>query len=610
MKKKLYAFVVMLCLFAISCFSGCTLVSKDVNAEREQNVIVVGERALSTNDIINSFYSFYQQNQYYFYYSDTETIMNSFYKSVISREVVLEEAEKLFNTDVITLTDEDYQDIWNDVFDYFHGQVDGYEKSLLAYNGIKEESEDYPTRLKDEKSDEKETEIKYEEYVFEEFGAYEAGVKGTLATVKSKFDDLVNFIKTKYVKDTESDTRELEVIEDAELDLRGEAFDKYVASLMLSAKLNGKEYGREAVLIDEIQRVLDAHVESALYEEYKEYVNALVLTDDYKKLSDEAVVNEYVNLLGKDSEKYENYTNYTKIITSTENESLILYHNGEESKYFTVQHMLVQFDDATVAALKEDPGYSTAIDITFRNYYENNVRKLYADELYEDTVVEYRNAGTKLEDSYDIDTTKKYSVKTIMELYSTLTSSMEPEDKVKVFNKLSWEFSQDKLSLVNELSNVLGYAISSESYEHGRVVKDFANGARELYNDGEGNVGDINYVVSDYGIHILALTGEYTNGAVAEVVRYEEDAADGSYKKGDINVAATKTKLEEAKVSSLTNQSVYEYIYDQLKEKLVGESGTFFTDYVNKKVAEYTEEGKIKENKDRPTYDELIEALK
>lgn len=629
MKKKLYAFIVMLCLFAISCFSGCTLLSKDVKAEQESPIVTVGERTVTTNDVVNAFYSYYVNNQYQLL-TDPTTAMNSFYNSVVAQNVVIVEAKKLFKEGTITLADADYEDVWEAVYDHFQGNIDAYEKSLYAYYDINEESEDYPTRLKND-NNKKEAEIKYEEYDFEKgiVNEYNKEQQGTLPTVDSKIEDLINFLKTKFSK-TQDDERTISDIEAEEIEIRAEAFDKYIAALMLSAKIDGKAYDKDTVLYEAVKKIVEAQEESKLFEEYKEYVNSLIIANTDNKLSPNAIVDKYIKLLMKDSEKNEVNANYIKVISSTNTESLVLYHNGSETTYFTVQHLLVQFDDKTSAILKEDPGYSTTSDIAFREYYENVVRKKYADALLKEyngsltvdeidamRVLSFRDAGTGIleyknasGESY-FNTTDKYSAKEVMAAYEDILTRNSGVDALQLFNKFSWEFSQDKGSLTNGLSNVLGYAISSNDYTHGGLAKDFADGARALYEKGQ--IGGYDYVVSDFGVHILALTGIYESGEVAEVVRYTEaeaEAGDGSFAAGDVNYAKTLENLQKAKISTLTNQTIYHYLYDMIRDELIGDSGLFFNEYVNKVVAEYRENGEVDQNKEWPTYEELLNALR
>ena len=98
----------------------------------------------------------------------------------------------------------------------------------------------------------------------------------------------------------------------------------------------------------------------------------------------------------------------------------------------------------------------------------------------------------------------------------------------------------------------------------------------------------------------MMLTGVYDEGPVADVV----------YTASEVDIAATIANLKNAKVSNLTNQTIYEYVYDQLKNEYLGDNGTYFSSRINKLVKEYRDSGKIKYEKDRPTYDELMEALK
>ena len=592
----------MICLITISCFSGCSLVTKDSKAEQQDDIITVGEKTLTTEDIINSFYSFYQQNQYYFMYNDTDVVMDSFYNSIISREVVMQEAKKLLNNGTIALTDEDYMDAWYSVFDYIHDSVDSYEQKVYSSKDIDKDDEKYPSRFKDD--DDKDEEIIYEGYTFEPAEAYTKGTQGRIKIIDEMIDELNNFVKTKYLTGTVDDDHPRDTmtadIPTEELSDRSVAFDKYIANLMLSAKVSGDNYNKDAVYRAEIERVLKVYEENALYDEYKEYICAQILSSEEGKLSDKAIVEKYLDLLGKDSEKYETLANYTKVISSTDNESLIMYHNGNEgNKYFSVQHLLIKFDDDSLTKLKQDAGYSTDVDIMLRQNYEDNVRAALATSLQSTKGIKARDAKTGLE----FDKERKYTANDILSLYNTLSAGKTGEEKIDIFNKLTWEFTEDTSLLVNDkLKGILGFAISSEDYEHGSLVKDFTNGARELYEEYKttNEYGTIKFVVSDYGIHIMMLTGVYDEGSVADVV----------YTAGEVNIAATIANLKNAKVSNLTNQTIYEYVYDQLKNEYLGDNGTYFSNRINKLVKEYRDSGKVKYEKERPTYDELMDALK
>ena len=160
-----------------------------------------------------------------------------------------------------------------------------------------------------------------------------------------------------------------------------------------------------------------------------------------------------------------------------------------------------------------------------------------------------------------------------------------------MFNEFAWKYSGDTGSLTNEkLSGILGFTISSETDEHGSFVKDFTNGARKLYeayNNGTNKIGEvISSVVSDYGTHMMMLTGVYEAGAVAE------------------NIEDLKLNY----VSNLTEQTLYEYVYDLVKDNLVGDNGTYFSDY-RKALVKHYEENNLIEWVSKMSYNQLNNAI-
>ena len=298
------------------------------------------------------------------------------------------------------------------------------------------------------------------------------------------------------------------------------------------------------------------------------------------------------------------------VITASDNESLILYHHEGKYTYFTVQHLLVSFDDETLEILKDTDGYDSTKDAMFRESYEA-IRATYSKD--EDMKTSYRDDnGYTVKDNEG--NALKVSVKEIRDLYDAeLTSRLAEFDarpdsdfasveirnlertriKTLLFNEFAWKYSGDTGSLTNEkLSGVLGFTISSETDNHGSLVKDFTNGARSLYeayladSNANGIGSTIASVVSDYGTHMMMLTGVYEAGAVAESVE----------------------ELKTSYVSNLTEQTLYEYVYDMVKDELVGDSGTYFTDYRKSLVKHYEEEELIKWV-DKMSYKELTNAI-
>ena len=622
MKKvrlKLLSLALCICM-CLSFFTGCALFTTNKTGDNSAVALKIAGKEITKQDLIDSYYSFYQQNQYYFMYYDDETIMKVFYDAVVSREIVLVEANKLLEKGEIKFSQEDIDDVWNQVYDYMYLQIDGKEKNMLLLKDSNEEN--LPERLQTEDTSDAEKPYKYEPYKCEEL--VKVDYSSTNQAPEYVLSERINEFKKgiyKYNASKEDDERDMKDIESSEKEVRWQAFELYLADLMLSAKLDGKEFIKDDILEKEIKKLYESYYETALYEKYQEIVESTAAGfnyDDIKnfdaenglfenKLSDAIIEAKYKELLNTSAESNSVYENYIKVITASDNESLILYHHDGKYTYFTVQHILVAFDEATLEILKDIDGYDSAKDSIFREPYED-IRATYSKDT--DMKTSYRDEKgylVKDEEGKEL----KVSVAEIRSLFNQelakritefnnklsnqeLTFATHAEEELArsrirtlLFNEFAWKYSGDTGSLTNEkLSGILGFTISSETDKHGSFVKDFTNGARELFNayyedkeglDGDGSVGEdaigmtISSVVSDYGTHMMMLTGVYEAGAVAESV----------------------TELKKNYVSNLTEQTLYEYVYDMVKDELIGDNGTYFSKYKNALLKHYEEEGLI-----------------
>ena len=613
LKTKIFSLIICICM-CLSFFTGCSLFVKKDTVDNTATALKIGDTVITKQELIDSYYNFYQQNYYYFMYYDEETIMKVFYDSVIAREIVLAEANKMLAENPKFFSDKDMEDLWNDVFDYVYGQIDAKEKSLLLL--VDADEEKLPKRLQGHNHDEEEKAYKYEAYEFEAVVEkdYSADTAAPEIDIDDKIVELKEGVYTYNAAEHEEDDRDIQPIPNEERTVRSQAFDMYIADLILSAKANKKPSGKEAVLKAEVERIYESYYENALYNKYQEYINSTAAGsadgEFENKFTDSAIAAKYKKLLMADKESNTLEDNYVSVIGSSENDSLILYHYNGKYTYFTVQHVLVSFDDETLDILKNTEGYDTAKDKMFRDYYEA-VRETYVN--YDNMKTTYRGEDGLVVDVNDddkIDDEDKVSINYILDKFeddfdAIDTTGMTAEEKVHartmLFNKYAWTYSNDTGSLTNEkLSGVLGFTISSETDKRGNFVKDFANGARSLYeaylqDKTANNIGEtILPVVSDFGVHLMMLTGVYEGGAVVDVAG-----------KTDAEIVS---ELKSKYVSNLTDQTLYEYFYDMLKEELVGDSGTYFNDFRNALVKSYKDANLIKEV-DKMSYDELQDAI-
>lgn len=619
---KLKLFSLVLCTFMLlSVFTGCSLFVTNDGKDKNKVELVIGEEQITREELSQLYYSFYSQNSSYFYYYGEEQIADLFYRSVIASKLTLQEAKKLIANNTIVVTDEDYKDIWKNVFDYFDNQVTTAEKAILTSKGAKDE--DLPKRLQTSK-DSEEKAYKYEPYKFEKVEYKPA--TGTQATAP-EIDGKIPELKARLFKYNTSKDKENPVYEDiaeAELKVRNQAYEQYISSLVLSAKANNKDTNRNTVIKTEVERVFKSYYESKLQELYQDYINSTSArsdegyTDHY---SNAAIVKKFKELLNASTESNTVEDNYIEVVTSTDNDTLILYHYNGKYKFFSVQHVLISYSDEILSQLKNTNGYDAAKDLEIRNYYEQvraalvggtsdieNMETTYRDD--DGYTVKDAN-GNKLKitigeivSKFNEEANKRLTELHQTEEYIAMNAEQRNLADIRVrtllFNEFAWKYSGDTGSLTNDkLAGVLGFTITSENNNHGSFVKDFTNGAREMYasiEDETKKLGEeIKYVVSDYGVHMMMITGVYEPGELVKITGKSDDQI--------------VEELKNNYVSNLSTQTLYEYVYDLIKDKTVGDNGTFYADFRNAMLKKYTDEGKVK-YKEKLTYEQLNNLIK
>ena len=594
-----------------SVLSGCSLVARDESYKDSEVVMTVNNTQITREELINQYYSFYNQYNQYFVYYDSDTMIDWFYNSVITRALVLEKANEALDDETIKFVDDEYDKIWYDVFDYINAQINTREKAILIQSGIEEDN--LPERLKSDTSSE--TAYKYEPYEFEEVEFIDYSTK--VSAIEPEFEDKMNELLTTaiftYNAEKDADKPRIDTaIADEERAVRSLAFDRYVEGLVLTAKADKKDATPSKVVEREVERLYKSYYESALQQKYQEYIESTVVDtlDTHENLlSDEIIAKKYIELVNKDNQTNSTKENYVDVITSSSTESLILYHYNGENTYFTVQHILIKFDDATVEELKMHEGYDVAVDSLYRDEYIQYRASLAGPTA--DMTTPYRDdEGYYEKETINVggeekEVNKTITVAEILSNYqddiAAIAGGATLRDKTLLFNQYAWKYSADTGSLNTKFATKLGMTISSEVDSHGNFVVDFANGGRELYENyvGGTEIGDeISLVLSDYGLHLMMLTGVYEPG---KLVATTEAGAYRSY-------ADIVNDLKNTYVSNLTEQSLYQYFYDMVKDELVGSSGKYYSNYRSQLVKDCKENGDL-DDSGQLSYSELSAAI-
>lgn len=364
-------------------FSGCSLVPTNPNQVNSNIVMKIGDKSITESELLNAFYTYYQNNSSYFSYYDQETIEESFYTWYTVKTMVSELAYKsLYNAETnpsgfIYYTKKDEETVWEYVENYFYSQISAYEKSLYVADGV-DESE-YPEWLQTESEEEAVT--KFESYSSPtkdiEFTDRKADATTRLSKedVYKKVADLkVNLFK--YVVSTDENGVETkENIVDEPFKVRNQAYANYIQALVSNAKASGSSTDIDDVLKAEVLRIYEAYYDSqinVIFQNY--YVQEQLLNynnqGDKYTLNDSAVVAKFLDKYYLDMQTNQIQDAYKQTMESKDGASLVLYHYKGRDYYFSVQHILVKFSDYVLEQVENIPGYGTsdANEVIANNY--------------------------------------------------------------------------------------------------------------------------------------------------------------------------------------------------------------------------------------------------
>lgn len=381
MKKKILSLVMSICLCICSLFSlaGCSVVSEDSTKVNKKEVLKVGDNELTKADIINSFYTYYQSNSSYFSYYDEETIEDSFYSWAIIRRIVKDKAEAgLYDPDTnpngfLIYNQEDADEVMDAVFEYIYDQVSTHEKSIYGLNQDIEEK-DYPSWIREDEEEEETSGFEHYESSIPEIevkNKADSVKKLTNEQVYEYIDDLKSYLFEYVSKEAETEDEEdvrSKIDETASknyiVGARNAAFARYIEGLISNAKAAGTTTDEEEVLKAEVVRVYEAYYESQISTLLQEYYleNYLLDTEngDKESLSDKAVVEAYLNAYYTDVQKYQVEDGYVATMTNKDGASLVLYNYKGKNIFFTVQHILVKYDDYMTDEVSKLDGYAAS----------------------------------------------------------------------------------------------------------------------------------------------------------------------------------------------------------------------------------------------------------
>lgn len=281
MNKKVFSiFAMILCV--CFCLAGCNLFPENETAIKNQIVVETGGVTISREDFINGYNNYYST----FYNQangDSNVALNSLIKYLVSKELYLNDAKKLVENGVITLTNTEKNYLWHTTYTSIITNIESFEDAVKKELDKQEED-------KDEEDKKQETNFIYT--------PYEKKAK-IVFNEETKQYEIVIIKKILVVKTNEEGEDEYEYVEISEaLDYDDDNLELFDINYVYESIAKNKLYSDKQELTEEEQENKLITMESL-----RRYVNQLKDNEEGKNLSTiskevfEREVNRIYNIL-------------------------------------------------------------------------------------------------------------------------------------------------------------------------------------------------------------------------------------------------------------------------------------------------------------------------
>ena len=293
-----------------------------------------------------------------------------------------------------------------------------------------------------------------------------------------------------------------------------EAWARYVKALQDGAESEGRDTSEAAVLLYEEERLIETMTNNKYLEKYKQdyYDNLPIDTD--------AVLSYFRTQYNKQRTTFTaNKSLYHTAMESASSE-YVYYHVNSGNEYVNVKHILINFNDAQKEAIKAlNTEFGIANDYTEEDEAkkQNATYKAKLDKIIAQTTSTFEMDGEEYTWNALNSSNGQYSV---WEYVQDHVTGSTLEERCEQFNELVYIFNDDGGFMNSEFD----YVVNLDTNVTDKMVKPFANGVRALdassngedgewlnaTNGGEG-AGSMDYIISEYGIHIIFHAGNAKN---------------------------------------------------------------------------------------------------
>lgn len=524
MVKKLIC-VILGVILCGSVFAGCALIEHNDEKDARQIVAAIDpiedesvegkpykseKRVIYKSELIsamNQYASTYMQNYNLSLQETTERLLDE----MITRELLLIEAERIRAQGLIDWTQKDKNDVMRSVYSSLDSQIASFKREILSErdesatdgdaNNSDSSSATYPVKPAET------TEEDYTDYEFDGNGiVYETNEDGTFKLDK----DGEKIPKYKVWKPEEKDypclwgsesqqsldreamRRLVSLLENAaDADIRATKADKAKfreAKKQIDSAVNAKGWEGVYPLLGEnylVQYLLGKSAEqSVLIGKLQSYI-----TDGVQVLPNE-VTDAYNSQLAYQIATYNNDASAYQTAVKDGSTTMLYY---LDDSYFFVKHILLPFSDeqtTKLAEFKADPRNADKDPKAFRASLVNEI-------------VVYPHVDG------ENDTANPTDVNTVFAKIRNAMRNKSDKEAERLFDDFTYEYNTDS----GAFGQGKAYAVKRGDDEgHSGYMEEFYDGAMELAeNYRQGDLLD-HYVVTDYGVHIMYFSQNITGG--------------------------------------------------------------------------------------------------
>lgn len=530
MKKRYTGFILAILMVAMSVFTGCSLVTRNWDAYYNSIVATIVDKdnkvvdKITKRELITAYgsYGYYYEQ----YYGNTrKEAIEATLTQLENRKLTILQAEKQFraeNGGKDVLTDKEKSYLWAQTYkaleDNFFNYVD--EITGEADQNNDESSTDDSSVTKEKYS--RQGFLNLQDYTIERKVSVTDLMKGFEYDPDNKKDAQTKEGKLEIYRTL------LNFVNSDEGTLFDRAFSDYSDALEQSEqglKVDGTT--TQDRFLREVERIYKINYENYITQKYSESFKS----QDRLQVSDVTVDNVlqlYINKVLK------SYTQYAIEGGEYENDMLedmskiYYFKTGEDdTKFYTVSHILFQFDDA------QKKTYNNAKTDLENKKITPGAYNTIMESLYVKPTVRHDDDGDGVYTVVENDNEKRDYEKNMYTLFEYITTTInsieDPVKKAEQFKEFVYMYNQDPGIMNAEYNYTMGLNASQakdasdsekitisgnrEYKSYSKMVQEFTLAGAEMYNDGNREIGYIypELVMTENGFHIMMYTGECEN---------------------------------------------------------------------------------------------------